>query len=57
MVDKRKKGERNGKADEFATYIKSRREKLNLTKGYVDKEICDGSSMYSFYEGRNNEKI
>jgi DNA modification methylase len=55
MVDKRKKGERNGKADEFATYIKSRREKLNLTKGYVDKEICDGSSMYSFYEGRNNE--
>jgi len=55
MVDKRRKGERNGKVDEFATYIKSRREKLNLTKGYVDKEICDGSSMYSFYEGRNNE--
>ncbi|OUW60166.1 MAG: hypothetical protein CBD63_04070, partial [Candidatus Pelagibacter sp. TMED203] len=55
MIDKQKKGERNGKSDEFATYIKSRREKLNLTKGYVDKEICDGSSMYSFYEGRNNE--
>ena len=55
MIDKQKKGERNGKSDEFATYIRSRREKLNLTKGYVDKEICDGSSMYSFYEGRNNE--
>tara|TARA_Y100000593_G_scaffold19851_2_gene39793 strand:+ start:717 stop:2516 length:1800 start_codon:yes stop_codon:yes gene_type:complete len=54
-VDKRRKGERDGKSKEFSEYIKSQREKLGLTKGYLDKEVCGGSSMYSFYEGRNNE--
>lgn len=55
-IDKRRKGENDGTAQEFAEYIKLQRKKLNLKKSNLDKIVCNGSSMYSFYEGRINER-
>jgi DNA modification methylase len=55
MVDKKRIGERNGKAKEFSEFIKTRREELVLSKTELDNQVCNGSSMYSFYEGRINE--
>ena len=39
--------------EEFAALLKQRRTELGLTLSQADKEITNGSTMYSFLEGRN----
>ena len=55
QLDKRKKG--NERLKEFSAFIKHKRIELGISKSEADKYICDGSTMYSFFEGRNNKPL
>lgn len=51
MVDKRR-GTTPNQSREFAEHIKKRREELKLGLTEVDNFVCNGSTNYSWFEGR-----
>ena len=50
-VDKRG-GTTSDQSREFAKYIKNRRTELNITLSKADEVICNGTTNYSWFEGR-----
>lgn len=51
LVDKRK-GTTPDQSREFAEYIKARRLELGITLSLADKTVCNGTTNYSWFEGR-----
>lgn len=51
LVDKRN-GTTPDQSREFADYIKARRLELGITLSKADKEVCNGTTNYSWFEGR-----
>jgi DNA modification methylase len=54
-VDKLRKV--SDKLAEFSSYIKNRREELKISQSEADKFICNGTTMYSFFEGRKDKPL
>lgn len=55
VIDKRKIGIE--KIEEFAKFIREKRESMNISKTQADDYICGGSTMYSFFEGRKDKPL
>lgn len=54
-IDKQQEG--RSKLREFAQLLKERREAFGITKTEADSVVCDGSTMYSFFEGRKGKPL
>lgn len=54
-IDKMKQGELNNEANKLAKYLRDKRIEKGLSKTQVDKIVCNGSTMYGWWEGRNKD--